>query len=127
MPWRNLLDDASRHHFVGDFAPRPLADGPSGFLGILTGQRRHLAALFHRDLGLLPRSWGVLQALADAQCVQVDPLQADPAITPQAHGVHIDRQLAGNLRIGLSLRCGQDDPCSLRHLLFAAIAPADPC
>src|SRR2546428_450725 len=29
MPWRNLLDDASRHHFVGDFVPRPLADYPS--------------------------------------------------------------------------------------------------
>ena len=106
MPWRNLLDDASRHHFVSDFAPRPLADGPSCLTGCFTGQRRHLAALLHRNLGRLAWSWGVLQARGDAQRVQVDPLQADPAIAPQARGVHIDVQLAGNLGIGMSLRCG---------------------
>src|SRR6266702_3277491 len=106
MPWGDLLDDTTGDDIVGDLTPRPLSDRSSCLSGCLTGQGGDLEALLRGDLWLHSRAWSVLQALHNAQRIKVDPLQADPAISPQAGGVHVDRQLPGNLRIGLSLPCG---------------------
>jgi len=61
--------------------------------------------MFRRELRRRSRSGRILQALRDTQRLQIDPLQSYPAISPQAHGIHVDFQFTRNLRIGVSLRC----------------------
>ncbi len=107
MSRRNLLDDASCHHFVGDFASRPVAD--RALLRLLAGHRHHLAGLLRRDLRRPSWTGDILQALAHRHVFQRDRLPADPAHAPTAHRIHADSQVSGNLAIILPGIYQQDD------------------
>jgi len=100
MSWGDVLDNALRFQLVRDFAPGPLADGASRFGRSLARQRRHLTALLGSKLGGDPGPGCLLQPLGYAQGLQIDPLQARPAVSPQPHGIDADRHQAGNLHIG---------------------------
>ncbi len=104
MPRRDLLDDAPLHQFIRDFASRLLADRAPCLHGCFTRQGRHLTALFRRELGRGSQSGRILQTLRYIERLEIDPLQSHPTIPPQAHGLHVQRQLAPNLRIGTPLR-----------------------
>ena len=91
MSRRNLLDDASGHHFVGDFASRPVADWP--FLWLFAGHRHHLAGLLRRDLRRPSWLGDIPQALAHRDIFERDRLQANPTHAPGAHRIHTDAQL----------------------------------
>jgi hypothetical protein len=104
MSWRDLFDDASDQEFISDFSPCPVTDRTPGLHRHFTCNGGHLAALLARDPGRSSRSGRILQAFRHAQCLQVDPLQSYPSVSPETCGVNIDGQLASNLRIGVSLR-----------------------
>ena len=50
-------------------------------------------------------SWarGILEPFAHAQRLQINPLPSCPAVSPQAHRIDVDMQIASNLRIRRSL------------------------
>jgi hypothetical protein len=56
--------------------------------------------------------------------VRSPPLARSFALA-QTHRAHIHAQITGNLRIGGSLGCRQDDTRSQYHLLLTAMAPGD--
>ena len=73
MPRRDLLDDATSHHFVGNFSSGPLANGT--LFGLLAGHRDQLAALFCADLAPPARSRDILESVLDFEISQRDGLQ----------------------------------------------------
>jgi hypothetical protein len=76
MAWRNLRDDASPHHLIGDFSLGPLAD--QALFRLFTSRRYHLAGLLRRDLRRTARSGFIREASADRPVSERDPLQRQP-------------------------------------------------
>ena len=68
MPRRDLLDDPSRHRFVGNFSSGPLADGTC--FGLLAGQRDQLAGLFGADLAPPAGARGITESIRHRQVSQ---------------------------------------------------------
>src|SRR6266567_4738842 len=115
MARRNLLDDATRHHFVGDFSSCPVAD--RAFFGLLAGQCDDLAGLFGGDMGRFSGTWDILQALPHREFLQRHRLQANPAHAPTANRIHTDFQISGDLAIILAFCRSQDHAPPQSHLL----------
>jgi len=120
MPRRDLLDDATSHHFVGNFASGPLADGT--VFGLLTGHGDHLAALFCADLASPAGARDIPESVLHRQICQCDRLQGQPAFAPGAHRLHAYAKLTSNLAIVLASIGLQDDAPSQCHLLAGAMA-----
>jgi hypothetical protein len=119
MARRNLRDNASCHHFVGDFAPRPVADRT--LLGLLTSQRDHLACLLCRDLRRPARAWGILKPVTDRKILQRNGLQTNPAHSPTAHGIRFYSQFPPDVCIVLALGRPQNHAPSQRDLPGGAV------
>jgi hypothetical protein len=118
MPRRNLRDDASDLQFGSSLPPGPRLCGASRFGWGFTGQSCHLTALFGGKRRGNPRPGRLLQPLGHAERLQIDPVQARPAIPPQPHRIDVDDQLAGNLRIGGSLGRRSHDAGSQHHVVL---------
>src|SRR6266853_3822880 len=114
MPWRDLLDDTARHHFLREFTSGPLTDRSSCLHRCFTGQGRNLAPLFRCELRRSSRSGRILQTLRYTERLKIDPLQSHPTIPPQADGIYVECQLTPNLGIGVPLRCCYDHTRTLR-------------
>lgn len=114
-----MRDNASGHHLVGHFAPRPVADRTFGWR--LAGKCDHLAGLRYRDLRWATRSWNIAEALMNVAVVQGHCLQANPPHPPTAHGVCFHSQFSANLCVVLALGRGQDHAPSQRDLLGSAV------
>ncbi len=74
MAGRNLVHDASFYHFIGNLPTRPLADGTFRLARAFTGQGYNLADLFWGDPDGCPGTRDIIQALFDAQVLQVSRL-----------------------------------------------------
>src|SRR5919206_2137566 len=107
MPRRDLLDDPSRHRFVGNFSSGPLADGT--LFGLLTGHRDQLAELFCADLAPPAGARDIAESVLDGEICQRDSLQGEPAFAPGARRLHADAKLTSNLAIVLACIGLQDD------------------
>ena len=120
MPRRDLLDDAPSHHFVGNFASGPLADGT--LFGLLAGHGDHLASLFGSDLAPPARTRDVTESVLHPEISPRDLLQSQPAFAPGAYRLHADAKLASDLALVLAGIGLQDDAPSQYHLLAGAMA-----
>src|SRR5436190_14129939 len=120
MPRRNLLDDPSRHRFVGNFSSRPLADGT--FFRLLTGHRDQLANLLCADLAPPTGARDIAESLLHREISQRNALQGQPTFAPSTHRLHAEANLAGNLAIVLAYICLQDDASSQYHLLGRVVS-----
>jgi hypothetical protein len=103
MARRNLLEDASYHHFVGNLMSRPLAD--RALPGLLADQRHYLTGLFRRDLRRPPGARFIAEPLVHRQVSQRHCLQANPAPAPTLHGIYAHAQFPRNLTVILSRVC----------------------
>ena len=103
MSWRELLNDAARHHFIGDFPSCPVADGT--FFGLFTGQGDQLTGLLGGDLCRTPGTLLIAQSLRDRAIFQGYRLQAEPTHAPLAHRVHTGSQFSGALRVSFPVGC----------------------
>src|SRR5205823_5725337 len=120
LPGRDRGKDPASHHFVSDFAARPLTNGT--LLWLFTGQGDDLAGWLGRDLRRASWTWHILSSLAHGKLRERHRLQADPARAPTAHRVNAGLQFSGNLCIVGSLGCAQDHPSSPRHLLRRTVS-----
>src|SRR5437879_4876669 len=100
MPRGDLLDDPSRHRFIGNFSSRPLADGT--LFGLLTGHRDQLASLLCADLASPAGAWDITESVVHREIGQRHALPGKPAFAPSTHRLHTQAQLAGNLAIVLA-------------------------
>ena len=103
MPRRDLLDDPSRHRFVGNFSSGPLADGTC--FGLLAGQRDQLAGLFCADLAPPAGARDVTESVRHRQICQRTSLQGQPALAPGSYRLHADTKLASDLALVLACIC----------------------
>src|SRR5437762_12737718 len=101
MARRNLLDDATSHHFVGDFPPCPVGDGT--FRWRFAGECEHLAGLLHRNLRGSPWSRDIAEPLVHGEILERELLPPDPAHAPAARRIRLDSQFSSNLRIIVAL------------------------
>jgi len=120
MAGRDLLHDATRHHFVGDFASCSVAD--RALFGLVTRQCHHLADLFGGDLRGAPGARNIAQSLSHIQVSQVGGLQRKPARTPGANRIHTYMQVVCNLRIVPAFCCCQDHSPA-QSLLLGGVVP----
>jgi hypothetical protein len=112
MAGGDRIDNAALDDFIGDFAARPVANGPARRRGRLTGQDLDLAPLVRRNPGWRPGAGQVFQALFDAQVRQGNRLEHEPAFPPPPSGCYRDIQLVGDLGMALTIRRRQHDPRS---------------
>src|SRR2546421_11938762 len=120
MACRDLGHNAASHHFVSNFASRPVADRT--FFWLLARHRDHLAGLLSSDLCWSSWAWNILKAFSDREFRERNRVQPDPAPTPGTSRVNTDLEFSGNLRVPFSVCCCQHDPCPFRHLLRRAMS-----
>src|SRR2546421_300273 len=115
MPRRDLVDDPSRHRFVGNFSSGPLADGT--LFGLLAGHRDQLAGLLSGNLALPSRARNITEPALHREICQCNALQSKPACAPGTHRFYAQAKLTSNLAIVLASIGLQDDASSQCHLL----------
>ena len=57
---RNLGHDSAFDHFIGNFLPTPMANGPPTGFGVLAGYGNYLGELFGAELRWGARARGIL-------------------------------------------------------------------
>src|SRR5947209_12179086 len=120
MARRDRGHNPASHHFVGDFASGPVADGP--FFRLLAGHRHDLARLLCGDLRRSSWTWDIGEPFAHRQVRERHRLQTNPAHAPTAHRIHAHAQFSGDLRISFSLCRSQDHASSFRQLLRSTMS-----
>ena len=89
MARRHAVPKAPLGDCLGKLATRPLAHGATGRAGRFTGQGHNLAVRFRGARGGAPGPGGIGSPLFHAQVLQRDGLQAQPALAPEAHSLHV--------------------------------------
>src|SRR5881275_1873606 len=92
MARRDRGHNPASHHFVGDFASGPVADGP--FFRLLAGHRHDLARLLCGDLRRSSWTWDIGEPFAHRQVRERHRLQTNPAHAPTAHRIHAHAQVS---------------------------------
>jgi hypothetical protein len=110
MPWGDLVDDATSHHLISNFAPCPLADRTLRWH--FTGHRDQPARLLNRDLAFPARAWSIIESTLHEEIRSRNGLQGQPACAPGAHCLHTHAQFTRDLAIILACM-GFQDGCVL--------------
>jgi hypothetical protein len=117
-----VVYDAAFYDFIGNLTVGPVADGTPGVFRLFTCHGLDLATLVSRNLDWRPGSRQVFQTFFDAQVIQSNRLQYQPAVAPQSGRIYGNPESFGNLAIVLALRCSQNNAASQRDLLARAVS-----
>jgi hypothetical protein len=109
MARRNLGQDAALDDVVGDFASGPLRDGTASLLGSFTGEGDDLAALLSSDLDRSPGARDIAEPLLERELSEWYGRKGEPAIAPEANGIDLKAEGAGNLGVILARSSGENN------------------
>src|ERR1035437_5782346 len=112
-----MLYNLAFHHFISNFARRPLANWPTCFFRLLTGQCFNLATLVSSNPTWSSWTGPILQTIFDAQIIVRDSLCFCPTIAPALCRVDTYLELPGYRTVGLPLSCCQNDAPTQSNLL----------
>ncbi len=110
-------DNAPLDDFVGDFAARPLGNRSPSVFRSFTSEGHDLAALLGSDLDRAAGAWHVTKTLVQRKLGKGNGGEGEPAGAPEADGIDIKVEQAGDLRVVGAISSGEDDASAEGKLL----------
>jgi hypothetical protein len=93
---RDLLDNATRLHCIGDLTSRPLADRAAGAFWRCTGQFEDLADLLGGDTDGFAQARGISEAFNEREVLKAGRGTDKPAGAPEPNGVEVDAKFTSD-------------------------------
>ena len=109
--------NATLDDFVSDFASGPLRNWTTSVLGSFTGEADDLAALLSSDLDWPTRAGHVTETLVQRELGERNGSEGEPAIAPEADGIDLKVEGAGDLGVIVAISGGENDAGALGKLL----------
>ncbi len=109
MAARNRGEDAALDDFVGNLASGPLRDGSASVFGRFTSEGNDLAALLSCDLDGSSGAGDIAQTLVEREVGERNGSKGEPAIAPEANGINLKVERAGDLGVIVAISGGEND------------------